>query len=182
MAILHKEFTQFNKELKLTSARKDGLENSRKEIRRKIRNWFEENKLDELQPKFAGQGSFEMNTIVNPIPEYENDVKLLKYDLDYGIYFIEIVGENNKQAIETWHNWVYKAVEDHTDQAPIRKNTCIRVIFADGHHIDLPIYYMKDGIITLAHKTKDWVVSDPKEFYEWFNSEKNTRIERIVKY
>jgi hypothetical protein len=182
MARLHKEFIQFNMELKLTTVRKDGLKNSRKEIKRKIRNWFDENKPDELQPKFAGQGSFEMNTIVNPIPEYENDIILRRYDLDYGIYFIENEGEDNKRAIETWHNWVYEAVEDHTDQAPIKKNTCIRVIFADGHHIDLPIYYQKDGIITLAHKTKDWIESDPKEFYEWFNSEKSAQIERIVRY
>ena len=146
MARLHKEFTHFNKELKLTAARKEGLKNSRKEIRRKIRNWFDENKPNELQPKFAGQGSFEMNTTINPIPVYENGATLREYDLDYGIYFIENEGEDNKQAIETWHNWVYEAVEDHTDQAPIRKNTCIRVVFADGHHIDLPIYYKKDDI------------------------------------
>ena len=182
MARLHKEFIHFNRELKLTTVRKDGLKNSRKEIKRKIRNWFDENKPDELQPKFAGQGSFETNTIVNPIPEYENDVIRRRYDLDYGIYFIENDGEDNKRAIETWHNWVFEAVEDHTDQAPIKKNTCVRVIFADGHHLDLPIYYKKDGIITLAHKTKDWIESDPKEFYDWFNTEKNAQIERIVRY
>jgi len=182
MARLHKEFTQFNKELKLTVARKEGLKNSRKEIKRKIRTWFVENNPDELQPRFAGQGSFEMNTIINPIPEYEDGVPLRRYDLDYGIYFIENEGEDNKRTIDTWHNWIYEAVEDHTDQAPIRKNTCVRVIFADGHHIDLPIYYKKDETISLAHKTKGWIESDPKEFYEWFNFEKNAQIERIVRY
>ncbi len=182
MATLHKEFIQFNNELKLTIARKDGLKKSRKDIKRKIRNWFAENKPDELQPKFAGQGSFEMNTIVNPIPEYDEDTILRKYDLDYGVYFIENTGEDNKRAIETWHNCLYEAVKDHTDQDPIRKNTCVRVFFADGHHIDLPIYYKKDETISLAHKTKDWIESDPKEFYEWFNSKKNPQIERLVRY
>ena len=182
MATLHKEFIQFNKELKLTPARKEGLKTSRKEINRKIRNWFAENKPDELQPKFYGQGSFEMNTIVNPIPEFEGDTILRKYDLDYGVYFIENTGEDNKQTIETWHNWLYEAVKDHTNQDPIRKNTCVRVIFADGHHLDLPIYYKKDETISLAHKSEGWVESDPKEFYEWFNSEKNPQIERLVRY
>ncbi len=50
MARLHKEFIQFNKELKLTTVRRDGLRKSRKDIKRKIRNWFAENKPDELQP------------------------------------------------------------------------------------------------------------------------------------
>lgn len=183
MAVLHKEFTKYNKEMKLTSSRKESLKKSRKDIKKKIRKWFKDNKQDELQPKFHGQGSFEMNTGVNPIPvKDENDKTLLKYDLDFGIYFIEKDDEDNKQSIDTWHNWVYKAVEDHTDKKPIKKTTCIRVIFSDGHHIDLPIYYKLEDVIELAHKSKGWIQSDPKEFYEWFNNLKNIQLERIVRY
>tara|TARA_R110002050_G_scaffold15880_6_gene48531 strand:+ start:11165 stop:11797 length:633 start_codon:yes stop_codon:yes gene_type:complete len=59
----------------------------------------------------------------------------------------------------------------------------VRVVYADGHHIDLPIYYKEDGVIELAHKSKDWIESDPKEFYEWFNDKKKTRsrLEAIVR-
>src|SRR5690606_14529785 len=80
-------------------------------------------------------------------------------------------------------SWVYDSVEDHTDQKPIKKTTCIRVVFSDGRHIDLPIYYKKDGVIELAHKSKDWIESDPKEFYEWFNNKKQQkyRLEAIVR-
>ncbi|WP_461632417.1 cyclic GMP-AMP synthase DncV-like nucleotidyltransferase [Labilibaculum euxinus] len=185
MTVLHKEFTKYNKEIKLTSARIDSLKKSRNDIKRKIRKWFKDNKPEDLQPKFHGQGSFEMGTTINPIPVYdENENKLLKYDLDYGVYFIEKEKEDsdNKKTIETWHNWVYSSVENHTDKNPIRKTTCIRVLFNDGHHIDLPIYYKKEGIIELAHKSKDWILSDPKEFYEWFNNKKNSQLERIVRY
>lgn len=182
MAVLHKEFTKFNIEIKLTSSRKERLKTSRKDIKTKIRKWFKDNKPDELQPKFHGQGSFEMNTSVNPIPEKDGDSTFLKYDLDFGIYFIEKEDEDNKQSIDTWHNWVYNAVEDHTNKKPIRKMTCIRVIFSDGHHIDLPIYYKLEDVIELAHRSKDWIHSDPKEFYEWFNNLKNAQLERIVKY
>ena len=81
MAVLHKEFINYNSSIKLTGSRKDSLRKSRKELRKKIRNWFKDNKEDELQPKFSGQGSFEMNSGVNPIPVYdEDDNKLLKYD------------------------------------------------------------------------------------------------------
>jgi hypothetical protein len=180
MAVLHKEFIGYNKELKLTDARKRSLRKSRKKLREKIRKWFKENKPKELQPKFNGQGSFKMNVVTNPIPVYDSKGNvLLKYDLDDGIYFIEKEGEDNRKAISTWHDWIYQAVEDHTNQSPIKKNTCVRVVFADGHHIDLPIYYKKDDTIELAHKSEGWIESDPKEFFKWFNDKKNAQMEKI---
>jgi hypothetical protein len=189
MATLHNEYnnriTGFNGKIRLTEKRKTDLKGSRKSIRKKIRNWFTENKPDELQPKFGGQGSFEMNTIINPIPEYDKDNnKLLKFDLDDGVYFLENENEDNRRAINSWHNWVYESVEDHTDILPLKKNTCVRVLYADGHHIDLPIYYKDDNTIELAHKSKDWIESDPKEFYEWFNkkAKDHQQLRRIVRY
>jgi len=184
MAVLNKEYIKFDKEIKLTPSRKDDLKTSRQNIKKQIRDWFLEHKPEELQPKFGGQGSFEMNTIVNPIVEYDEDENLIrKYDLDYGVYFIEKLDEDNKRVITTWHDWVYQSVEDYTNQNPIKKNTCVRVVFSDGHHIDLPIYYKKDDIIELAHKSKDWIESDPKEFYKWFNNAKKdkSRLEAIVR-
>jgi hypothetical protein len=183
MATLHKEYNSFNSEIKLTPERKKSLITSKKSIKNRIKKWFTDNKPDELQPKFGGQGSFEMNTTVNPIPVQDEDGnRILKYDLDYGVYFIEKTDENNKRTIQTWHDWVYEAVDDHTNKDSIDKNTCVRVVFYDGHHIDLPIYYKKDEVIQLAHKSKDWITSDPKEFYEWFNDQKTTQLERIVRY
>jgi hypothetical protein len=183
MAVLHKEFINYNKTIKLTTARKESLKKSRKELRKKMRSWFKENKPNELQPKFKGQGSFDMNTGVNPIPVDDgNGNKLLKYDLDDGVYFIEKKDEDNKRAINTWHDWVFDSVENHTGEDSIRKTTCVRVVFADGHHIDLPIYYKNDSTIELAHKSKDWLESDPKEFVEWFNNLKTPQLERIVRY
>lgn len=182
MARLHKEYLGFDNAIKLTESRKESLKRSRNELKRKIRKWFEDNKSDELQPKFKGQGSFDMNTTINPIPEYDSEGnKLLFYDLDYGIYFLEKDGEDNIQTIETWHNWVYESVEDHTSQKPKKKTTCIRVIFSDGHHVDLPIYYKNGDIPELAHKSRGWIFSDPKKFLEWFNNKKNSQLEKIVR-
>lgn len=183
MATLHKEYLSFDGKIKLAENRKKSLIGSREELKRKIRKWFEENKPDELQPKFKGQGSYDMNTTVNPIPEYDEVGKnLLFYDLDYGVYFIEKEDEDNRKPIETWHDWVYKSVEDHTEQKPKKKTTCIRVIFSDGHHVDLPIYYKNGGNIPeLAHKSRGWIDSDPKAFLEWFNNRKNSQLEKIVR-
>ena len=133
MATLHKEYLSFDGKIKLTESRKTSLKGSRKELKRKIRKWFKDNKPNEIQPKFKGQGSFDMNTTVNPIAEYDDDGnKLLDYDLDYGVYFIERDDQNNRRSIDIWHDWIYESVEDHTDQKPKKKTTCIRVIFSDG--------------------------------------------------
>jgi len=185
MATLHKEFIAFNNEIRLNAPRKELLKGNRKVIKEKIKKWFSGNKPKELQPNFWGQGSFEMNTIINPIPKYDDkENSILEYDLDYGVYFIEKENEDNRRAITTWHDWVYSSVEDHTNTPPEKRNTCIRVIYNDGHHIDLPIYYKDGGLIELAHKTKGWTTSDPKEFYEWFNNEakNDQQLRRIVRY
>ncbi|WP_292946949.1 cyclic GMP-AMP synthase DncV-like nucleotidyltransferase [Olleya sp. UBA1516] len=184
MAVLNKEYNKFDKEIKLNDSRKESLKKSRKELRKKIKKWFKENKPNEIKPKFGSQGSFEMNTTVNPIVVKDDEGNSLKkYDLDDGVYFIYKNEEDTKQSINTWHDWIFKATENHTGKDSIRKTTCVRVVFANGHHIDLPIYYKEDGVIELAHKSKGWLESDPKEFYEWFNDKKKTRsrLEAIVR-
>lgn len=176
MAVLNKEYNIFDKEIKLNKSRKDSLKKSRKELKKKIQKWFRENKPDEIQPKFHPQGSSEMGTTINPLLTYGEDGKpLLEYDTDYGVYFIKKNDDDVKQSINIWHDWVYKATENHTGKDSIRKSTCVRVMYADGHHIDLPIYYKEDDLIELTHKSKGWLESDPKEFYEWFNDKKKTR-------
>lgn len=184
MAVLNKEYNKFDKEIKLNTNRKDSLRTSRRKLREKIRKWFEENKPNEIQPQFHSQGSFGMNTTINPIVTYNQDGKpLRKYDLDDGVYFIREHEDDIKRAIDTWHDWVFKSTENHTGEDSIRKTTCVRVIFSDGHHIDLPIYFKEYGEIELAHKAKSWLESDPKEFLTWFNAKKKImyRIEAIVR-
>lgn len=186
MATLHKYYTEFNTKIKLNNDTKEGLLKSKRSIEDKIKKYFGEEKPKELQPIFAGQGSFEMNTTVNPIPVYdkENEKKLYKYDLDDGVYFIERENENNMKSINTWHSWVYEAVDGHTNTSTNTKSTCVRVNFADGHHIDLPIYYLNNINTSLAHKSKGWIKSNPTEFTEWFNkkAKDNQQLRKIVRF
>ena len=182
MAILHKEYNTFYNKIKLTDNRKDDLLGSRNTLREKIKNWFKENKPDKLQPKFKGQGSFNMDTTANPIVEKKDGKELRKYDLDDGVYFYEKENEDNKEEISTWHNWVYEAVKDHTETDPIRKNTCVRVLFSDGHHVDLPIYYKDGDTPELAHRSKGWKESDPVLFTEWFQNNSSKQKKRLVRY
>jgi hypothetical protein len=188
MANCNEHFKQFNQSIRLTDAKRKDLKTSRKELRRKVRAWFKENKPNEEQPKFFGQGSLSMDTIINPIPRKEKvngeDKPLYYYDIDDGIYF-----EGNKSIADrpspaTYHNWVVEAVKGHTGQDPVDKNTCVRTIFADGHNIDQPIYYKQSNTPQLAHKRDGYIDSDPRAFTEWFNNgaDQNEQLRRMARY
>jgi hypothetical protein len=78
-----------------------------------------------------------------------------------------------------------EAAENHTEQQPKDKDPCVRVHFKDGYHVDLVIYYKKEFEHPhLAHKRDGWIVSDPKEFMDWFNrqADPDGQLKRIVRY
>lgn len=187
MANCHNLFTEFNSTIRLKDSKRKSLKKSRKSLRDKIRKYFDEEKKDEIKPKFAGQGSFALDTIVEPIPEEveENGEKktLLYYDIDDGVYFIGDIKE--RKGVQTYHNWIVDAIDGHTNTPPIDKNTCVRTVFADGHHIDMPIYFKEEGKTPeLAHKAKSWIESDPKAFQDWFEGKVKDKpqLRRIVRY
>ena len=184
MANCNNLFDDFNSKIRLTDVKKSSLKKSRNALRRKIRVYMKDNKPNEQQPKFSGQGSFMMDTIINPIPVSDGmGGSLFYYDLDDGIYFFGDIPA--RKSIGTYHKWIVEAVSGHTNTFPIDKSTCVRTIFADGHNIDQPIYYMSsDKTPELAHKIKGWIISDPRKFTQWFNdqADKQPQIRRIVRY
>ncbi|MCK9401309.1 MAG: hypothetical protein M0Q51_15125 [Bacteroidales bacterium] len=188
MANCNTHFGTYNGEIRLTDLRRKKLKGSRKELRNKIRKWFKENKPDEPKPRFSGQGSMSMDTIINPLPrkvkEGNEEKTVLYYDVDDGIYFEGDKEPKDRPTPTTYHNWVYEAVKGHTDKEAIDKNTCIRTLFADGHNIDQPIYYKKGDIPELAHKRDGWFDSDPKAFADWFNekAEQEPQLRRLARY
>lgn len=191
MANNHEQFIAFDDVVALTRTKKDELKKNRRALRDVIKNYFRDNKPNEIMPQFSSQGSFMMNTTVNPIPEETEDGEVLYgYDIDDGVYFIGEEDEDERKNIHTYHDWIYDAVKNHTDKGAVKKNTCVRVLYADGHHIDLPIYYKYEKgydirIPELAHKSKGWIDSDPREFYRWFNKEVDyhgLQLRRIVRY
>ena len=174
MANCHKSFLNFNTVIALDPTRKKQLRTSRNAVREKIRGYFRE-KQNGLFPKFHGQGSFMMNTIICPLDS--------EFDVDDGIYFL--VDKQPTYSISTFHDWIYQAVDGHTKQKPIDKQTCVRVIYAGEYHLDLPIYYVIDGQSPrLAHRGKGWIESDPREFIKWFDekADKGGQLKRIVRY
>ncbi|MEB3281407.1 MAG: hypothetical protein VKK42_21045 [Lyngbya sp.] len=174
MANCHKYFVEFNNLIALNLKQKNRLRTSRDAVRKKIRLYFR-NKQNGLTPKFHGQGSLMMNTIIEPLDR--------EFDIDDGIYFK--VEAEPVQSVSTFHRWIWEAVDGHTNQKPIDKQTCVRLVYAGQYHLDLPIYYMIEGQTPyLAHKGKGWIKSDPREFIKWFNdkADNNGQLKRIVRY
>jgi len=174
VADCHKSFLDFNTVISLNSSHKKSLRKSRNAVREKIRDYFRD-KQNGFFPKFHGQGSFMMNTIIDPLDG--------EFDIDDGIYFK--VEAEPFQSISTFHRWICEAVDGHTKQSPIDKQTCIRLVYARQYHLDLPIYYIIEGQTPyLAHKGQGWIKSDPREFIKWFNSKADTngQLKRIVRY
>lgn len=125
-----------------------------------------------------------MRTAIMPIEDDE-------FDLDNGVYLKGYSIEQDEwPSTQTVHIWVKDAVDGHTSNSPIDKNTCVRVVYEDKYHIDLPIYIMgenSDGnsIAYLAHKSKGWIESDPKAFTSWFQefvNDNGQQIRCMVKY
>ncbi|MDQ0897500.1 CBASS cGAMP synthase [Paenibacillus sp. V4I7] len=179
MSNCHDLFTNFHNEIYLDSTQKESLRTSRNEIRKKIKKYFKE-ELGLAEPKFYGQGSYMMNTTVTPIDG--------EYDVDDGIYLehLKDMEEKDWATPATVHSWIVKATKGHTSTDPVDKNTCVRVIFKAKYHVDLPIYVKKtDEHPKLAHKSKGWIDSDPKELTKWFNDEvkeKGNQLKRLVRY
>lgn len=170
MANCHNLFELFNDRISLPSSLKADLRTSRDSLREKVHTKF----VDKGHAvSFHMQGSFSMSTIIAPS---DND-----YDIDDGVYMQG--ADLPDEAVTTLHSWIVDAAENHTQQKPTDKNTCVRVHFADGHHIDLVLYYLGDQQHPLlAHKRDDWTESDPKEFMEWFRKKSSPQLKRLVRY
>ncbi|MGD0553105.1 MAG: cyclic GMP-AMP synthase DncV-like nucleotidyltransferase [Sedimentisphaerales bacterium] len=184
MANCHDLFVEFDSsQIQLTKDRRKKLLASRDSLNERIKTYYKENKLDDVELTCVEQGSFVTDVIVNPIPVEERGETKLKYDLDYGVYFVGNQNATERKSIETYHDLIYEAVKDQTGQV-VRKNTCLRVVYSDGHHIDLPIYYKQGTIPELAHKKDGWIQSDPVGFVNWFNeiAKINPQLKRLVRY
>lgn len=182
MLDLNKLFEDFHDEISLTKTYKDKITKGRDALRTRIGNKFEEK--GRKKPQHCTQGSYAMRTAIMPIGDDE-------FDLDNGVYLKGYsIEQDDWPSTQTVHTWVKDAVNGHISNPPIDKNTCVRVVYEDKYHIDLPIYIMGensdgDSIAYLAHKSKGWIESDPKAFTNWFQgfvNDNGQQIRHMVKY
>lgn len=177
MALMHDSFIEFDDELKLSSTQEDEVRKSREANRDVIRDWMSDHNKGSV--KFCMQGSFPMKTTITPLDDEE-------YDIDDGVYLCayEDTEKDDWPACSTVHGWIKDATEGRTKKDPIDKDACVRVSYAHGYHVDIPIYIMKDGHAYLARKSTDWEINDAKEFKDWINDKNpdDGQLKRIVKY
>ena len=166
--------------ISLSQNRLDQLVKSSNALREEIREYLKNKKVNSL--RFYRQGSYMHRTLVRPLNE--------DYDLDDGVY-LDLTGFSDTPSPATIHNWIYTAVEEHTQIAPTDKEACVRANFQSNYHVDLPAYNViknkSDGAeeYYIAKKTKGWELSDPRAMTNWFNGkvqEYSEQLRRLVKY
>jgi hypothetical protein len=165
--------------ISLKRSKIDQLIISRNALREKLRSFLKEKKVN--NPRFYRQGSYAHKTLIIPL---NGD-----YDIDDGTY-IDLKGFEKEPSTRTIHNWIMQAVEDHTKTPPKDKEPCVRSVFKEGYHVDLPIYKIEiteglDAKFFLAKKSAGWEESNPRAMTGWFQDKvkKNSeQIRRLVKY
>lgn len=176
MADLNKEMKQLHEIIALSSGKKEALRKSRNAIRERIRKYFRDT-LKVSVPKFQGQGSYSMHTMINPLDG--------EFDIDDGVYLqhLDAFDISKWPTAATVHQWLLKATNDHTNEKSIDKQTCVRVRFAGKYHVDLPAYGILSGVYLLANKgPKGWHASDPKAVTDWFLKQEGDQLRRVVRY
>lgn len=179
MSNLHNEFGTFHDKVALSPGKKASLRTSRDAVRERIRNFFREG-LEVEAPKFHAQGSYAMGTTVNPLNG--------EFDIDDGVYLQHLDRHDSTKwpTPDTVHKWLITAVDGQTDEQPVDKRTCVRVLYTGRYHVDLPSYAMLNGEFLLAEKGEaGWHRSDPKALADWFKRQVRQRgeqLRRVVRY
>jgi cyclic GMP-AMP synthase DncV-like protein len=125
--------------------------------------------------ELASQGSYAMRTMVED-PQCD-------YDIDDGAYFerADLVDAKGKGLTpREARERVCKALRHDERVYPAKVcNNCVRQEYAQGYHIDIPVYRIIRGKDLQGNETAsyelasgdEWVVSDARKVTKWFNDQ-----------
>lgn len=156
----------------LSSAIRDRLRGNRNANRDRLKRGLDANKKPQPD-SFIIQGSYAMKTMTQ---HEEND-----YDIDDGAAFPEgkLKDQNGaplspRRAKEMVRDALIEG--GGLAETPSIKKNCVRVKYAAGHHVDIPVYRLVDDERELAGDV--WRASNPGEITDWFRStERKTHAE-----
>lgn len=140
--------------------------------------------------KFLGQGSVSMGTVTRG--GYYGS-----YDIDDGVYFTRAAltgpygGELTPLAARQ-RVWDAAYSEQFVDPPEYLKN-CVRVYYARGFHIDIPVYRVSGSIFggqTIELASSTWKPANPRGVTDWFRAANsrspgfgsNRQLSRMVRY
>ena len=154
-----------DKDVKLSDEDRKSLRVKAESNQRHIEKGLENNK-DPKPRGFRTQGSYAMRTMIQ---RPDND-----YDIDAGCYFnaadIKDIGPRalRRKVCEA-------AADSRFNTPPEVKKNCVRIVYDEGYHIDVPVYKLEedaDGDMKAVLSSVDeWRASDPKGVTDWFASE-----------
>jgi hypothetical protein len=167
----HADMTAFHRdEVTLSLGQQQAMRRRRDAGRTRLENGLDT--AGHPQPReVCSQGSYQMRTMVQ---DPDND-----YDIDDGAYFLDDdLKDGNGVALTPlearqrvcdalkWDGRFKKEAEV--------KNNCVRQAYAEGYHIDVPVYRIVDAEDDDTERFElasgdDWVVSDARAVTRWFN-------------
>jgi hypothetical protein len=164
-------------EVNIDSATRTKMRDNRNANRDRMRRGLEK-QGDPIPNEHIIQGSYAMKTMVQ---HKDND-----YDIDDGAAFnsakLVKADRTAKTPLEA-RKMVRNALVEGGGlrEDPVVKKNCVRVTYAAGHHIDIPVYRRildGNGNVTKLELASgdDWRDSNPREITDWFAKEekKNT--------
>ena len=171
-------------EVTLGSTERTEMHNRREAGRTRLKNGLE--KAGHAKPtEIASQGSYAMRTMVQ---DPQSD-----YDIDDGVYFKpEDLQEDGKALTPKGaRTRVRDALkDDRLKYDAAVKNNCVRQLYPEGYHIDIPVYRVsksKDALGNDVEKYElssgdSWVESDAREVTRWYKDKAaSDQLQRIVR-
>jgi len=162
-----------NQKVTLPQEHRTAMRDRRNANRDRLKDGLKEN--DKPQPSaFHKQGSYAMLTMV----QHEDNA----YDIDDGVYFnkedLDGTRGGEMSALDA-RKMVRDAVDDGSFKtAPEVRQNCVRVFYAAGYHVDMPVYRKRiektfwgadEEVFEIAGS--DWKRSDARLVTDWFNKE-----------
>ncbi|MEI7296249.1 hypothetical protein WCQ02_29250 [Paraburkholderia tropica] len=169
MANVNKQLLAFFKsEVALTEATKSDMRKRRHSCENRLERGLERNKKPTVD-RYVKQGSYAMHTMVQS--------NSITSDIDNGVVFHEdkLVGERGgKYSAYDAKCMVRDALnyDNSFERAPEVLKNCVRVYYADGFTIDMPVYRETGEGDSAKYDlaAADWKHSDPEAVTEWFQN------------
>lgn len=162
----HKDVLEFHdKEVTLPQEERSEMKKRRDANRDRLKARLKESGKP-VPHEFIKQGSYAMLTMVQ---DPDND-----YDIDDGVYYTQAAlkkADGTDMLPAEAKQMVCDALkDDRFKKQPQVKNSCVRVFYEEGYHVDMPVYRIResDGKYELA-AADGWTLSRSADTEDWFN-------------